>query len=114
MSKDDMWDEVPPKNTLDEILDDYYQDRTLDIIKRKSFIAKVGEVVEPADWHTKAKASLIDYIESLIPEKNPHKRTSDAHYYDIDRPVPECCARVEGYNQAIDDFRTKLNIKEGK
>jgi hypothetical protein len=92
-------------NTLDKILDDYYQDRTLDIIKRKSFIAKAGEVVEPAEWHTKAKASLIDYIESLIPEKHVCDGTCSINSREW---IIGHKAYKDAESNTIDDMRAKL------
>ena len=45
-------------SNIDNILDRYYQDRTLDVIKRKTFFAKAGEKIEPADWHEEAKQAI--------------------------------------------------------
>jgi hypothetical protein len=48
--------------SLDDRLDSYYQERTLDIIKRKTFMAKIGDTNEPAKWHTEAKQAINAYI----------------------------------------------------
>lgn len=53
---------------IDDVLDNYYQERTLDIIKRKTFMAKIDEPVKPAEWHTKAKQALYSDILELIGE----------------------------------------------
>jgi hypothetical protein len=45
------------------------------------------------------KASLIDYIEGLIPPPENNYMYQDKHW-------------VAGYNQAIDDMRAKLKGKE--
>jgi len=49
--------------SLDDRLDSYYQERTLDIIKRKTFMAKIGDTNEPAKWHTEAKQAINAYID---------------------------------------------------
>lgn len=54
---------------IDDRLDSYYQERTLDIIKRKTFMAKIGDTKEPAGWHTKAKQAIYKDLMELLDDK---------------------------------------------
>lgn len=98
---------------IDEILQEYSDE--LDYVTEN-----------PEDSHGKAeffdrpnnqaKSALKQLLLSKIPEKNTHTRTAQAHHYDVDKPIPECCARVEGYNQCrqevIDIIEGMFDVKE--
>ena len=58
--------------TLRSILEEYYQQRTLDLIKQKTSFAKVGEQSKPAKWHTDAIAQI-------------HQAYKDAGYVNIEQ-----------------------------
>jgi hypothetical protein len=50
-------------NSIRDILDNYYQQRTLDLIKQKTSFAKVGEEAKPALWYTEAEQAINAYID---------------------------------------------------
>jgi hypothetical protein len=95
-------------NTLDNLLDktfaygiDWteYKDKSEHDHDTSMFAAKIK-----AQHKEALKASLIDYIESLIPEKyTPAEMMAG---------VDDSADYREGYNQAIDTMRAKLKGKE--
>lgn len=52
-------------------------------------------------------------IESL-PELNSHTVRDLAHSYDPDHMIPECCSRVQGYNQAIAHLKSLIEGEENE
>jgi hypothetical protein len=74
------------------------------ISRERNIAAHAGNTLESQtayrNWGKKRlKASLIDYIEGLIPPPENNYMYQDKHW-------------VAGYNQAIDDMRAKLKGKE--
>jgi hypothetical protein len=55
-------------NSIRDILDNYYQQRTLDLIKQKTSFAKVGEEAKPALWYTETEQAINAYISTAVRE----------------------------------------------
>ena len=92
---------------IDDRLDSYYQERTLDIIKRKTFMAKIGDTKEPAGWHTKAKQAIYKDLMELIGEDEPTATKGSKREYLACQDcfeIPEDHAR----NQLRQELREKV------